>query len=204
MAAVTLPFGVRSSMEFELDGQLVVNVYHAQSIETVASINLTNLANAVGAWWEDFMSANFSQDIALNRVIAKDISEVDGEQYELFYSTPVPGQSTGASLPNNVAACIGWTTSRTGRSYRGRSYYAGLPESIVTANTIAAPNLAAIVADCNELVTAVSDVSPFSLVVASFYNEGAVRTEGVGTPITGMSANDIVDSQRRRLPGRGT
>jgi hypothetical protein len=53
------------------------------------------------------------------------------------------------------------------------------------------------------LLTAIN-ISTQNLCVVSRRHAHVVRTEAVTTPITGLAVNSTLDSQRRRLPERGS
>lgn len=204
MAFVTLPTGIRVSMEFQLDGQLVVNVYHVRASGPITTIYLSAIVGAFASWWTDNMKANFTQSIALTRITARDMSVEGGAISEGLYPLPEAGTvGSPAAVPNNVAIVASWHTARTGRSYRGRSYYAGLLESDFTLSELSSTRLVALLLDVQQLPTILFDVAEADLCVASYVNGGVPRPTGVLTTITGVTMNAVADSQRRRLPGRG-
>ena len=46
-------------------------------------------------------------------------------------------------------------------------------------------------------------LDPWSMVVVSRYENNAPRAEGIATLVDRLSSDGVIDSQRRRLPGRG-
>jgi hypothetical protein len=80
----------------------------------------------------------------------------------------------------------------------------GLTENDVAGNQLNSIVQAAFVAAYEELLDpAVITVGEWS--VASRFTNNEPRTTGISAPVTAVQATDnIVDSQRRRLPGRGT
>lgn len=203
MAFIALPNGIRVAMEYRLDGQLIVNVYHVKAIEPVVSANLTTLATVFFDWWDLTMKSNFTDAISLHRVVAKDVTVEDGAIAEIVDGPGVPGLLTSDAVPNNVAAVISLHTAKTGRSFRGRNYYAGLSEGSFTGSAINTGFLGDLLNDAAQLKADINDSGGLALGVASYYHNGAPRTEGVITEVTVMQADAVADSQRRRLPGRG-
>lgn len=199
MAYIRLPLGIRVALEYEQFGKVIVNVYHVTTTDPIVTVKLIDIAEIFEAWWDTDFSAVFSEDIALTAVTALNLNEENGEKITLVVSPPIPGTTLTAAMPNNVAIVASFGTARTGRSFRGRSYQAGLVETAVTGNTIATSKAAAIVADYETLQSLLA-LANADFVVASFFSAGAPRAEGIATEIESIAVNVRVDTQRRRLP----
>lgn len=199
MAYIRLPLGIRVAMEYEVFGKVVVNVYHVTTPDPIITIKLLDIAQIFETWWDGDMSANFGADIELTGVTVTNLNEANGEQVVLAVIPPVPGGVLGEIVPNNVALVTTLNTAKTGRSFRGRSYAAGLPRGQIVGNTVNAGTVAAILLDY-ALLDAALGADDNTLVIASFISGGAPRAEGVATPVDSFSADSRVDTQRRRLP----
>jgi len=100
-------------------------------------------------------------------------------------------------MPANCAAVISWRTGLSGRSARGRSYIFGLQDGAAIGSTLTNAQIA--------LLTALSNA------IGSFTNAGGVgvlfsilsKTLVNTFPVRNAIIDAIMDSQRRRLPGRG-
>lgn len=123
--------------------------------------------------------------------------------------TPLPGTgtSTGLAIPSSCALAVRKNTGSLGRSARGRWYWPlGDTDTLgATNDTVNAPHAALYPAALQNfqdaLETAFAGVS-FGFV--SYRNGGVQRPVGVFERITSWSVVDAtVDSQRRRLTGRG-
>ena len=93
-----------------------------------------------------------------------------------------------------------------GRSGRGRVYFPIWNENMLAgASAVGAAVSGTIITQLIAFQSAVeSALTPAKLVVISTETLKAPRPTGVTFPITGWAATDqVVDSQRRRLPGRG-
>lgn len=202
MAFIPLPGGIKVSMEFALNGELVVNVYHVEYANPIVAANLTFLTDLFRDWWNLEMRQNFNSGIALNRVTALDVSVEDGLVDVLDLGTPIAGTITGSPAPNNVAVVVSKLTGFSGRSFRGRTYLAGIAAGEVTDNFITSTLAAAILVDMQSLSTQLQ-TNDYDLVVASYFANGAPRTTAVGTPIMAFAMDTRIDTQRRRLPGEG-
>lgn len=114
-------------------------------------------------------------------------------------STPIlaNGQGTraGNSSPGNVAYAVSWRTGQSGRSFRGRSYLTNLAEGDTNGDTIVSGLLSLIVSFALEAIIA-RVAGKFTPAVASRSLQGS-------TPIQTAVFEPTLDSQRRRLAGRG-
>lgn len=113
------------------------------------------------------------------------------------------GTGAAPALPNNVAFCVTHRTLGRGRSYRGRTYVGGLTTDDAVGSYIGSGVAASIVAAYNDMRTELEG-EDILFVVASRRINKTWRVLGQATPITISIARDLVlDSQRRRSPGRG-
>jgi hypothetical protein len=115
------------------------------------------------------------------------------------------GLGASPGLPGSVAFVITKVTALRGRSFRGRIYHIGLSEADVTGNTVGVASADSILQGWVQYRTAVETASASNMSVVSCEANGVPRLIGVATPVTALVLRDnSVDSQRRRLPGRGT
>lgn len=199
MPFIVLPLGIKIVLEFDLNGEIVINVYHATSTDPITGIKLLTIAQIMVSWWIDTQSDSFSQDLTLLSVETTDISIENGERVTLPASPFTPGAVLVEATPNNVAQVVTFLTAKTGRSFRGRSYLCGIDKDSVTDNEISLTATAVLAANFAQLRTDL-DVEGVTLSVASFYHNLLPRVEGVATPIDSFRINQRVDTQRRRLP----
>lgn len=112
------------------------------------------------------------------------------------------GTLAGTGAPGNVTFVLSFRTPQRGRSGRGRNYWPLLSTSDVTGNFLSVARRNALIAVYNRLISA----PPLGWVwgVLSRYENGLPRVAGQFITITNVIAtDDAVDSQRRRLAGRG-
>jgi len=115
------------------------------------------------------------------------------------YTPPVlpVGSKSGDPAPANVAGVISWKTGLSGRTAHGRTYVFGFGDTDLlgsyfnTGNVVLLSNLASAMMSFSGGVGIAVDFAVLSL------------KDEVLRPINGYAADNIVDSQRRRLPGRG-
>lgn len=202
MAFVPVPSGIKIAVEYSLNGQLVVNVYYVTTTNPIITANLTALCDIFINWWSTNQRPNFTTSMFLERVVATDVSVPDGLQVVRDVSPPVAGTATGATAPNNVAIVLSKRTGFSGRSYRGRTYYAGIAAAEVADNILSSALVTALLVDATALSAALGSAG-YTWVVASFQENGVPRTTAVTKPITSFTMDSRIDTQRRRLPGSG-
>lgn len=200
MAFQPVPSGVGVAVNQTLFGQPVTNVFAVQATNPGDGFTLAAIANAVKARWISDVLPVLSIDLALVSVTATDIS-TDGGQQSVQVATGTPtGGANSPSLPGSQAIVITHRTARIGRSYRGRTYLAGLPEQWVSGNNHDATRTGLLADALNALRTDLETLS-LPLCVLSRYTAKVKRASGVLTPVVVSVARDTrVDSQRRRLP----
>lgn len=114
------------------------------------------------------------------------------------------GSISNSQSPDNVTLSIKKNTGRSGRSYRGRIYHIGININAITNSRVSPGYLTQLVQCYTDLVTNLQVVS-HEMVVA--HRDRTLPKPWPVTrvePVLSMTVSDnIVDSQRRRLPGRG-
>lgn len=187
-----------------LFGQKIENTQYFRMDGGFSVMEMTGLMNDMLLWWTTDLAPWLSSDISLREMVCTDLSTQTGISLSQAAPTPNPDGGVGfGSLPGNCAICVSFRTNFRGRSYRGRNFVAGLPETEVTGNTVATATVNGIQAAYGNLPTSISSF-PWEHTVVSRYLNGAPRVAGASTPITSYVIVDpFVDSQRRRLTGRG-
>lgn len=204
-AMAFVPFNNTIKIEpiFVWDGQRVQNVHYYLVDEFPDLTTAQDLAEAYIAWWDAGMKARTPTNLQLVMVVATIMEEENSPGLEVTTGLPLTGNNASPSLPNNVSVAVKWNTAFRGRSYRGRTYHIGLVEFVVTGNTIDTGYATDLQTLYTDLLVLDTDVGPARMGVASKISNGAFRTVGVITPVESVTVDRTVDSQRRRLPGRG-
>lgn len=204
MAFIPVPNTLEVELVQSMDNQIIENTLYFEFETTPSESDAGGLATALIAWWDDQFSTELSADLLLLRVVVTDLSADDSFSLT-FNATPTPaGKVSDGSVPNNCAICISFRTAGRGRSARGRNYVAGLPNGFVAANRVVATVTDSLVAAYNALVSLAGGAGAVWVVVSRFTNH-LPRVSGATFPITtAVLVDNVLDSQRRRLPGRGT
>lgn len=201
---VEFPSGVQSNVRFLWNGQQCENVFHFDRGEAAFGDVTSQIGAAIVDDWWAVLRDVVSNDCSLVEIYHVDLASQTGPVATTGAGlTPAGGVLTD-SVPNNVTFSVCLRTNKRGRSFRGRSYVVGLAAGNVVVNEVPAPARATIV-EAYEALRTISLTNGIPLCVASRFSLGAPRTVGILTPITEIALVDnFVDSQRRRLPGRGT
>jgi len=204
MAAIPVADTCLLELRQVLFGQKIENTFGFRLDGGFGTMEMTGLMNDMLLWWTTELAPWLSADISLRELVCTDLSTITGPS--VAQAAPVPNPDGGVgfgSLPGNCALCVSFRTNLRGRSYRGRNFVAGLPETEVTGNTVATATVNGI-QDAYQAIPASISSFPFEHTVISRFTAGAPRVAGASTPVTSYVVVDpFVDSQRRRLTGRG-
>jgi len=133
----------------------------------------------------------------LNLIEATDRYAVGGAYGSHTPAVLPSGSKTGDAAPANIAAVLSWKTGISGRTAHGRTYVFGFGDTDMggsyfnSGNLVLLANLATAMMGWNGGLGIATDFAVLSL------------KDEVLRPINGYAADNVVDSQRRRLPGRG-
>ncbi len=205
MAFIPLPSGIKMIYHYTKDQQQCINVQYA-TIQVPGQTMGTYLSGAIAAmaaWWAVLRTVIGSQTV----VTAFEAADWSSPVGAVSIDTTITGASgavTTTPVPNNVSLAVTLLTLERGRSQRGRNYIVGLgANNIINQNQVNSATATAILNAYTALGSSLlaNDLAP---VVASFFTNGAPRVTGRAVIISGHRVENICDSQRRRLPGRGT
>jgi hypothetical protein len=206
MVFVPVPNVVQANIRTTIATEQVENIlyFRAESVE-VNDSSMGALGLELINWWENNLSSWLTTAIELREVYLTDLSTQDGPTVTVTPSNPpVQGIDADPVLPNNCALCVSFRTGKRGRSFRGRNYVAGLGEGRVTASIVDTTYAEGIRDAYNLLLAPIALPPGWRWVVVSRIADKQPRTVGEATNITSVVLTDrVMDSQRRRLPGRG-
>lgn len=198
------PNVIRVELRYDQDNQEVENTLFFETIGPATTADCENLALDVNGWWGAFVRPLQPTDVTLREVYARVMLNGEAPEGTSTDGLPDTGTKVGTALPNNVTHAISFRTGFSGRSRRGRNFIIGLVETDVTRNQVAAGVVTLWTAAYRELLPGAGNIPTAIWVVYSQYSNKVLRTTGLATPVNNVVfTNDVVDSQRRRLPGRG-
>jgi hypothetical protein len=190
-------------LEGRVDGQQTINdVYFEISGGGITPLNLLVILANVSNWWQTAVVPLLSNNFSSLRVTAIDLTTVSGPSVE--QATATVGGVGAEAAPNNVAACVSLRTASRGRSYRGRNFVPGIPNSVITLNTLDSAFISDLVDAYTQLVGPGTFVPGWQFCVVSRQNAGVIRPSGLPIPITSVSmVGNSVRSMRSREIGHG-
>jgi len=204
MAYIPIADVVSAELVYNWDGQVCENVLHYSSNTLpFTPTNMLTLANQLVTLWNANIKVNTSSNCSLTGVTITDLSSAVGPVVLASSGLPVVGTNVSGGQPNNVTCVITKRTAKRGRSYRGRIYQAGLAVNQVTANAVHSATLTAMLTAWGAFQTFTVGAITYRMVVISRQNGGVITNPGTFENVTGFTSDGILDSQRRRLPGRG-
>lgn len=189
-------------LRFLKDGQQVENVFHVAALSPLAPADAQDIYSTVDAWVKQTLRPTQTNDTTYTEVVIQDVNP-NGPRY-VFAGDGQPGAITNSQAPDNVTIALKKNSALSGRHYRGRFYHIGLSVNWIANSRINPANLFTLVSTYEALRTGLAAKS-FPMVVA-YRDTSRPHPRPIigGVQVTSITASDnIVDSQRRRLPGRG-
>ncbi len=211
MAFQPCPETAEIRIQAQMYGQTLEHVLHARISTDPDETELNAVKTAVNDWVTGPYRTDLPTVLVFNNITITDLNVVDGIQVTQDL-TGVSGDSSDPIKTNQDTYCLKILTGHRGRSFRGRFYIMALTSGnydTTNPNFIKSASSAAWVSKLEALRTLLEDaVHPLG--VLSRYSKDVnptpphKRTTGLLTDSTSISVTDlIVDSQNRRLPGRG-
>lgn len=197
------PAVCKVALVFARDTRTFINTFHVeQPLGEWDLSQMVVLAQDFRDWWDTFYKLGVSDHVALTQVQVRKYSPTAPLAYDLPVSPPIAGTRPGVCSPGNVTNTISWRTGLAGRRFRGRVYNPGISEG----DTSALDELGSVVV--NLLSTAALQLIGGALTtgeIGVFHAPKDVPSphDNTITEIISVVLEDILDSQRRRLPGRG-
>lgn len=210
MAFVPVPNTVAVDVIYDWDSQTVENTLYFAKEGAWTAADLVSLLNTISTTVQSTLLPLLSNTLKLVRLTAQVIEAADGLFQLLNVSPPATGSGGDRPVPNNVSYAVQFKTGQAGRSFSGRNYVPGILEEDVTSNDLNAGTRVGLL-DFYTTLGAATAADGFIHVVVSRYSgidpttkKPIPRVEGIATDVTAYTTYDaVVDSQRRRLPGRG-
>jgi len=193
-----------AEMIYTCQGQVCENTFNFEYATAVTPIDAAGLGGALVGWWSAAVRPLVKADVILTKIKITNLTLSTGFVIDFATGLPLAGTYAPAStLPNNVTVAIKWSTINRGRSYRGRTYFIGMPNDKVSNNQVIPAYITSLSAAYNQLIGLDTGTNDGVLSVVSRWSNNAPRVAAEVTEITNLSINPEVDSQRRRLAGRG-
>jgi hypothetical protein len=205
MTFVPAPGIVQVEIRALSDGQHIENRLHFNCNHTPTTTDLATINDFVGGTVLSDWLPNLPASVVMVENFLRSLETQNDIQMTGAYDVDTHGALSGQACANQNTLCVSLRSTSAGRSARGRLYWLGLDESQTTGNLIDTDPRIAIVGAVDTMRTVLLGQG-FPWVIVSYINNGAPR---VGGPVyfqvsTVLSVDNVLDSQRRRMPGRGT
>jgi len=172
--------------------------------------SMTSLGEELIGWWDGGLRAVQNSGVQLREVVVTDMTTATGPQVTVTTGLPLSADVAEEPIPSSNSIVASFRTVNRGRSFRGRNYFVGLSRTQIDGNVVL-PGLLGSIVTAYETLQASATVAGYTWVIASRFSGVDVngnpipRVAGITTPVTTVLVVDnLVDSQRRRLAGRGT
>jgi len=202
MAFVPVVDTVRAYIEGRVDNQLTLNTLGFFASGGVSTIGMQALASALQGWIVGSFAPLLSNDWESVRVRVVDLTTETGPVVEV--AAAEVGGTESEAAPNNVAACVSFRTDQRGRSARGRNFVPGVPNSILTLNTLSPTWINDLLGAYGQLQGAGDFLAGWQQVIISTQAGGVPRVAGLAIPVTSVTmVGNSVRSMRSREIGHG-
>lgn len=215
MPFIPVPNTIAIDVIYDWDGQIVENTLYYKHAAP-SDIAIENQVDVVTAYIRETIMPLLSELIQLVRVVGTLLDAVDAFTVTNTTDLPQGGailEATAKSFPGNVTLAVSFRTSAAGRSGRGRNYVPGLVD-LRDGNSLLDDVYAGQVADAWAGLRTLGSEDGWNQVVVSRYSGSTIvdgkkvptpRAEGITNVVNNILIVDrTLDSQRRRLPGRGS
>lgn len=189
---------------YNFNSQAIENVFHVLSGGSLLGADLDRVEGVFAAWWTATGRLQAPTNLTLVKIVADALGGSAGLHREYTTGWTAGGSLGTTNTPGNVTTSIKLSTGTRGRSYRGRIYWPAIFQNDIVSGLLSTARRDGIVAAVNTLRTNLTaDGSNDQLVVVSYCTGGVWRGAGVASVVTNASGHTLIDSQRRRLVGRG-
>jgi len=193
----------RLELIYVQNGQICENVVYVRGTENWGTSDLTELANSARVAWDATLGVQANENTVLSMIRATAIDVFPAAQVEV--PSTAAGNQTGAGVPGNVTVVTKFSGGLTGRSTRGRAYFVGLDNGDVDGNQLVAGRADDFSIAWESFFSDLHDAvhNEPQHVIVSYVEDNDWRTEALVTQVINYSTDNNLDSQRRRLTGRG-
>lgn len=204
MAFIPVPDTVMVELFFDWRLQRCENTLYYKTSAAPTGLEADELLDLVEVSYATDIMAHLSADLSFVASKATLLTTDSSFVVDHTFPFPVVGSVESDSVPNNVTYAITFQTASRGRSFRGRNYVPGIPLAAIVGTEIGDTLRGQLLTGYSNLRNLVGTSKTWDQQVVSRFHNNVPRTTGVATECVGTgSADKVLDSQRRRLPGRG-
>lgn len=204
MAFIPATNVIQAEMVFLWDGQIVENVLHYQEAGGVTTAGMSAVGGGLANWFSTTHKSLVPPTVKLTEVRMTDLTTEFAPGMSWTGGLPIQGTNISVALPNSVTLSITKRTLFRGRAYRGRMYHIGLCESQVADNQVTSAHVTALLSSYEAMRELPFAATVIPMVLVSKYQGNLPRAAAVVSLVDSFGTDGVVDSQRRRLPKRGS
>jgi len=191
-------------MLFRQDEQQVENVFHVAAPHPLDSATADGIQTIVDAWITGTLRDQQASNVFYYGLRVKDVN-AGGNVYD-YAGDGLGGSHSGGPLANHVTIALKKNSGVSGRKFRGRFYHLGLTQTMLNVGSVNSLNNLAVfdlISTYEALRTALRTAGHDMVILYQDHSTHPPTPLG-GIEVISITATDnIIDSQRRRLPGRG-
>ena len=203
MAFIPLPNGISLCFDFTAVSQLFQFCLTLRKSSGPPTPTDLSVAASLGSgWWTTTLKGNISDIVTLRQVRATDMTAQGAPQ--AIQTVGTAGADTNVNpLPLSAALCVSGRTEKRGRSYRGRVYVSGLNRGMMSSANVMNNTYLSAFASAFTTLQASLKAANFDIVVPTRQHNGSVVSPAELNEVVAWVIDSALDSQRRRLTGRG-
>lgn len=197
------PLVVKAALMFTRDTRNLVNTLHFTKSAGWNLASMTVLAQDLKNWWSTIYRASIPPAVALSQIQIRLLDPTNPLAVDLPVIPTIAGTRAGSPDAGNVSVTLSERTGLAGRAHRGRIYAPSLMETDVSdTDTLASVTVTSLANAIANLIFGFSTNSAFPVI---FHRPGLIPKplDNAFDLVTSYVLENIIDSQRRRLPGRG-
>jgi len=191
------PAVARVALTVLRDTRKFVNTFHMSRSDgaVLGAADLVNMGAVIADWWLNSYRTAVPSNIVGSDIVATKLDPSDPLQNTTYIAAP--GNYAGGTVsPGDVSGAVSWRTGLAGRKYRGRFYDFAPPQQVINTNDTFSGGY----------ISLLSTVGSYLLThLATAALKGVIfhRSDNTATTITNVIVDQLVDSMRNRLAGRG-
>lgn len=178
------------------DTRQIINTFHASNSLGWNLGTMATLATDVQSWINTQYKTLVPPQVQWYLISVRLYDPSLPLAYDLSISPPIVGSRPGTAEAGNVTSTLSLRTGLAGRRYRGRMYVAAISETDLLATDLLTSAYVVLAATVTQALLTAINTGTRSVCI--FH-----KLSNTFTNVIGYAIENIADSQRRRLPGRG-
>lgn len=197
------PRVVKVTLVFARDVRQSVNTFHVSKATPWLISEMSALRSVISAWYSASYKGILPTSVSLTQIQIRKLDPSDPLALDFNVTPAEAGTRGGGAEAANVSVTMSERTNFAGRAYRGRMYVPGVIQTDIASNDTILSGLSAGLAAAISTLISQLIAANFNLAVWHRPLLIAKPLDNTFTNVVAYVIENILDSQRRRLPGRG-